>query len=309
MYRMTGLSDAHKEVIARKFNSEGKRIPDGRKVRLHHRYRLSEAEIGKSKKREEKKAKKKSDKKSKPKKRKVAKVALAPARAAFLAVLDLNLLKTATKLARVWKQDGGKEKLNKFWSNFGGKPEKLQKAISKGSKETISGDQMGVVGATALATASPIIIAVVKIIKEFKAGGDSKETKDFDSGVSNAVKDLKDDPDIEKKDQDMPEGADVALVKKKGGADDKETPMGMTTNPITISFSILLILMALRLQLPILQLIASPFALYAMIGFIVIPFSEFGIAGERIKKISRNYFDVPAKYFNSLLNFFSHEKV
>lgn len=275
-------------------------------------YHLSGDEIGASKKKQAKKqakketkAKKKADKKTKPKK--VAKVGLAPARASTIAVVELNLLKLATKLARVWKAPGGKTKLLATWKKFGGDPAHLQKAIAKGSKQTI-GAQMGVVGATAIATATPIIIVLAKLISEFKAGGDDTEKKEFDQGVDQGVKDLANDPNVDKGDQNMPEGSDVALVKPKSGGDGGETPLGLNTNPISISFFILMMLFALRLTNPILVAISTPFALYAVIGFIVIPFSEFGIAGEKVKHISRKYFDVPARYFNSIINLFSHGK-
>jgi hypothetical protein len=242
---------------------------------------------------------------SKPKKKKVAKVALAPARASFLTVTELNLLNTGKKLARVWNAKGGKDRLIKWWTGIGGDPNKLKKAISKGSKQTISGTQMGVIGTVAISTATALLIAVAPIIKEFKAGGDDKEKSDFDSGVAQGIKDLDSNPDVTKEDQDMPEGADVALVKPKKGGD---KVFGLHTNPISISFFLLMMIFGLQLTNPILVAISTPFALYALIGFIIIPFSEFGIAGEKFKAISRKYFDVPAQWFFSLINFFSHGK-
>ena len=262
---------------------------------------------GKNKaKKQEKKQAKKDKKAAKPKKKRVAKVALAPARASFLAVTELNLLKMGTKLARVWKADGGKDRLTKWWTGIGGNADKLKSAIAKGSKQTISGSEMGVVGATAIATATALIIAVAPIIKAFKAGGDDKEKKEFDNGIEQGKKDLADDSDVTKSDQNMPEDKDVALVKK--GSSPDSTPLGLNTNPITISFFLLMMIFSMQLQNKILVILSTPFILYAMIGFIIIPFSEFGIAGKRIQRISRKYFDVPAKWFFSLTNIFSHGK-
>ena len=259
---------------------------------------------GKKKKKKESKPKGGATK-PKTKTKKVAKVALAPARASFLAVTELNLLNMGKKLARIWNAKGGKDRLIKWWTGIGGDPNKLKSAIAKGSKQTISGSQMGVVGTTAIATATALLIAVAPIIKEFKAGGDDKEKNEFDKGITQGMKDLQNDPDVTKEDQNMPEGSDVALVKPKKG---DQANLGLHTNPISISFFLLMMIFSLQLKNPILIAIATPFSLYAIIGFIVIPFSEFGIAGERIKKVTRAYFDVPAKWFFSLTNIFSHGK-
>lgn len=247
------------------------------------------------------KAAKKPKDKTKPKK--VAKVALVPARAAFMAVIELNGLKLATKLERVWKAPGGKDKLTKMWLQFGGQPDKLKNAISKGSKEVI-GSQMGVVLATAIATATPILIVAAKLITEFKAGGDAKEKKDFDSGVNQGMKDLSNDPDVTKDTTNMPDGKDVALV-KKGDSPDGTTNGSLATNPGTISIIIPMLISMMHLMNPVAVVIASIITCYCMIGILVIPFSEMGIAGEKIKKISRKYFDVPASWFNRSVNFIS----
>ena len=150
--------------------------------------------------------------------KKVAKVGLAPARASFLVVISLNALKIATKLVRVWKKPGGKETLLKFWSGFGGDPAKLKQAIIKGSKQQISGDQIGSAVAVALATASPIIIALAPIIKKFKAEGSDKEAKDFDKGIDTAKNDLNNDDSVEKSNVSMPKNKEVGFVTDKDGS-------------------------------------------------------------------------------------------
>lgn len=255
-----------------------------------------------------KKEAKKTKKASKPKVKKVAKVGLAPSRAAFLATIELNLLKIATKLARVWNKPGGKERLTKFWLNFGGDPEKLKAAIQKGSKQTISGSEMGAVGATTAALAAPIIVAVAKIVSEFKAGGDDKEKKDFDSGVNQALNYLKNNPDANVTDQSMPDRADTALIKPKG---DGTTNASLGTNPATICFLICLMIPLIiqqhNISNPVLLFIASFIMLYGMIGWLFIP-GYVGSFSGWYKNLSKTYFDVPAKWFYSLTNIFSHAK-
>ncbi len=95
---------------------------------------------------------------------KVAKVGLAPARGAFLTLVSLNALKLAKKLAKGWQKDP--EKIKSFWRKFGGDPDKLKKAIIKGSKTQIQG--IGFALESAIATATPIIVAATKLMKELK---------------------------------------------------------------------------------------------------------------------------------------------
>lgn len=184
-------------------------------------------DIGKAKKKRKPK-KSKAEKKAGRKrvKKKIAKVALAPARAAFLTAVRLNLLKLSTKLVRVWKKPNGKEMITKFWDGFGGDINKLKAAIIKGSKQQISADSLGVVATTVIATATPIIVALVPIIKSFKAAGSPKEAAEFNEGVDQGKKDLRDDPEIEKGSASMPKNKDAGIVTDEHGdakQDDKET--------------------------------------------------------------------------------------
>lgn len=156
----------------------------------------------------------KSEKKGKRKK-KVAKIGLAPSRAAFLAVVNLNALKLATKLARIHKSPGGPEKLRVWWTKFGGDFEKLKAAISKGSKESLGCD-MGVAIEVAIATALPITLALIPLIKQFKAGGDQSEMSEFDQGVDDGKKTLR-DGDFERGTADMDEDKEVGKTPKDGG--------------------------------------------------------------------------------------------
>lgn len=99
----------------------------------------------------------------------VAKVAVAPARAAFLTLVSLNFANLAVKLDRGWKK--APSKLQNFWESIGGKMDALKKAFDKGkTKKRIFGyeNQIGVVATTAAAaaTAAPIIVKVVNMLKE-----------------------------------------------------------------------------------------------------------------------------------------------
>lgn len=99
----------------------------------------------------------------------VAKVAAAPARAAFLLLVNLNFANLAVKLSQGWKKQPSK--LQTFWESIGGRMDALKKAFEKGAKKKrIFGTEaeMGAVGtaAAAAATAAPIIVKVVNILKE-----------------------------------------------------------------------------------------------------------------------------------------------
>lgn len=137
-----------------------------------------------------------------------AKLAFAVNRAAFLGLILLGKallhsplkLNLANKLAHAYSLH--KDKINDFWAKFGGEPKKLQKAILKGTKSgagvhgigvepftfdfndhrAIAGmaaylEMSGMAGigvytaaaaAATLAAASPIVIALVKILKDHK---------------------------------------------------------------------------------------------------------------------------------------------
>ena len=199
---------------------------------------LTGDDIGKGKKKSSsgggskktKPAKKTKEQKKAGKKRvfkKVAKVAVAPARAAFLSVCKLNLLKISTKIVRVWKQPNGKEQLTKFWTGFGGNMDAFKKAVSQGAKDKISGEKMGAVAATTvIATATPIIVALVPILKQFKAAGSPEEAQQFNDGVEDGKKALSENEDVPKSKVSMPQNKDSGIVVDKGGEaqeDEKQT--------------------------------------------------------------------------------------
>jgi len=148
------------------------------------------SQMGKAKK---SKAEKKANRKAKTEKLKekvkkgvkvVGKVGLAPARAGFLLAVDKNVLKVAKRLAQAYAKHP--EEIKKFWTKFGGDFDKLKKAINKGAKANINGvhpSELGIVAETAIASATPIIIAIVKLFKSLKTDQAGDDTEDK-SGIN-----------------------------------------------------------------------------------------------------------------------------
>lgn len=183
--------------------------------------------LGKAKKKKVKKTK--AEKKEKRKKvfKKVAKVGLAPARASFLLIVNLNALKLASKLAKLYKVDN--QKLINFWTKLGGKTEALKKAIEKGSKVALSGSgDLGVALEVAIATATPLIIAVVKILKDMKITSPTEQAEE-DKAIDEGKELLEKSPDIEKGSAEMDKDKEVGITKdeatSEGGAFGLSTPV------------------------------------------------------------------------------------
>jgi hypothetical protein len=232
-------------------------------------------------------------------KKKIAKIALAPARGAFLSAVSLNLFKLGTKLARVWNKPGGKDRLTKMWADkFGGDIGKLKKAIAKGSKQNISGDQIGATAAV-WDTALPVIIAIVPLIKELKAGGDQTEMKDFDSGIDEGKKTLSESPEFEKTLGEMPLDADTGVIKKNGNG---ETTQGSIFSPLGLYFKLPLILSLMNFENSVLLFIAGILSTYCIVGFILYPLSL--INWEPGRKFFDHYSLSPLRIFRRVKNYF-----
>lgn len=149
--------------------------------------------------------------------KKVKKVAIAPARVAFLTVTRLNALKIATMMARVWNAPNGKDTLTKFWQGFGGDINKLKENIAKGSKQAINADDIGSTLAATIATATPIIVALAPIFKQFKVARTPKEAQDFDKGMEQGRKDLAEDSEVPESTVSMPKNKEAGIVADKEG--------------------------------------------------------------------------------------------
>lgn len=94
-------------------------------------------------------------------------VAAAPARAAFLTLVSLNILKTAEKLRLAEKKHPAD--LQKWWQNLGGNYAKLREVIDKGMTRKNVGQVGEVLTLSAIiAAASPVVIALVEFLKSHK---------------------------------------------------------------------------------------------------------------------------------------------
>jgi len=125
------------------------------------------------------------------------KIGFAPARAAFLGLLELNVKGLATKLSAAAKQDNNK--LVEIWKKVGGDPSQLQKHIEKGSKRKSIGDLEEVEGigvvtvaaaGAALAAASPIIILFLDMLKKMKKTPEMEEGGDLNTLETEATTNL-----------------------------------------------------------------------------------------------------------------------
>lgn len=113
------------------------------------------------------------------------KISIAPARAAFLGLVLLNLRGFANKLS-----NSNQSKLKQKWEKLGGDFKKLQDAINKGKqkKALLSGiddeDNLGSVAAagTAVAAATPVIVALNNFLKE--TGEALQKGKDLFKGAT-----------------------------------------------------------------------------------------------------------------------------
>jgi len=100
----------------------------------------------------------------------VLKVAAAPTRNAFLALVQLNVRNLAKKLAIAYAKNP--TELKNFWEKFGGRIDKLVGAINRGKKKRrILGIEdrayIGVVAtSTYIAAASPILVAITTFLKK-----------------------------------------------------------------------------------------------------------------------------------------------
>lgn len=188
--------------------------------------------------------KKKKKGKDKPGKGKV--IFLAPARAAFLSLVALNVRGLATKLQKSIQKSSDKTKA--FWTKVGGDFSKLSNTVNKGAKKKpllgikkkgISGamaveyaeEGIGIEPATltaaaaALAAASPILLAVSKLFKSQQIPEGEEEVITEDEKADTPAL----DPDGS--------GFTVADSETGAGAGSKETPTfttGFSPSPLMI---------------------------------------------------------------------------
>lgn len=191
-------------------------------------YYMSGVEIGRKSKRQERKEKRqerREERKEKRQERKAerkaglkpklaAKVAVAPARGAFLTLVNLNAFNLAKSLQQLYTDNP--EKFKSLWLKFGGKPEELLKAVNNGAnKKAIVNGTIGSAAAVAgaIAAATPIIIATKKILDET---GISKKLGEKAGNIAKAItegkKALATSPNFDKETVEMPANTDVAKM-------------------------------------------------------------------------------------------------
>ena len=123
---------------------------------------------GRKVKRQAKRAARKTKRKEKREKRggSVAKkIALAPVRLALFAMMKVNALKVRTKLRQAWQKDKNAV-INKIVKRFGFKLDKFLTELNRKESVKLSGAEMGVAIETAIATATPAIIAITALLKQ-----------------------------------------------------------------------------------------------------------------------------------------------
>jgi len=156
--------------------------------------------------RKTKRAVKKAERKTKP--RKFARVAAAPARAAFLAVVSLNAFKLSDKLAKAYRQNP--KMVTEFWNKVGGKIDGLRNAINKRQPKNA---QISIGLEAAMAAATPILIMVATLLKQLKINTDSDDAE-LQDGIDEGIETLNDNPEIQKEFAEMEEDIQVAKIKK-----------------------------------------------------------------------------------------------
>ena len=153
------------------------------------------------------------------------------------------MLKMANKFVKGASKDT--DKLKKFWAKFGGNWEDLQKAIAKGSGQTISGywdkllsksdknwnkQMIGFDPATltaGLAVATPLLIAAATLFKELGVFENKEDEEALEGTIDNGLDIIENDPNFE-----------ISIVTTDGSSDVYKTrssnaPRGMTTTKST----------------------------------------------------------------------------
>ena len=96
----------------------------------------------------------------------VLKVAAAPVRNAFLALVALNFAGLGNKLAAAWQK--APSKITNFWEGVGGKLQALKTAWEKGSKKKriFGDDTIGAAPAAAATAAAPLLVKVANVLRD-----------------------------------------------------------------------------------------------------------------------------------------------
>jgi hypothetical protein len=124
------------------------------------------------------------------KKMNLATIPLAPSRTAFLGLVRLNALKLANKIVEA--ETKSPNKVKNLWTKLGGDWNILKNTVNAGSK---AGKLAGIGDPTlagAIASATPILIAVTKLLKELNIA----TGKELEQGIEQGKADLESNPDV-----------------------------------------------------------------------------------------------------------------
>lgn len=132
----------------------------------------------------------------KVKKKKVKKIALAPVRGAFLSIVKLNGFNLANKLVILYKRNP--KGLITLWKKFGGNFEALKKAVNtakttiwKRDKNLMIGEPSTLALVSSLsATASPLLIEVIKLFKRNNIPTDEIQTNNQSTPVEETTENV-----------------------------------------------------------------------------------------------------------------------
>lgn len=163
------------------------------------------------------------------KKMNIATIPLAPSRTAFLGLVSLNALKLANKLADAENKKPGS--VQNMWKKFGGDWAVLKLRINKASKTSkLSGSYLGDAGATEafIASATPILIAVTKLLKDLKVKG--AEDPELEQAIAEGKTTLESNPDVNKTaGVDVAEGSTGVIVSRPTGSAETTTESSTET--------------------------------------------------------------------------------
>jgi len=115
----------------------------------------------------------------------VLKVAAAPVRNAFLALVYINFAGLATKLLAGWQK--APTKITKFWEGAGGQLNALKKAWEGGSKKKriFGDDSIGAAPAAAATAAAPLLVKVGNVLRDI--GIDPADLVDIGKSAINSM--------------------------------------------------------------------------------------------------------------------------
>jgi hypothetical protein len=178
------------------------------------------------------------------KKMNLATIPLAPSRTAFLGLVRLNALKLANKIVEAETKSPGK--VEALWKKLGGDWNVLKNTVNAGSK---AGKLSGLGDpslATAIASATPILVAVTKLLKELNVA----TGKELEQGVEEGKIALESNPDVLKTaGVDVAEGGSGVTVSRPTGeasTTETTTTTGKNMLPIIIGAGALGVFLLMR---------------------------------------------------------------